>query len=162
MSAERFMKLVEENDGFEFVQAFREDEDHLLGGKGDTFWFTILRDGKVKESYIGTLKDGVWQDVYLKGRGKKRSSKEMPAGTTIGRIAEAAFLCQEEKWVKDRKGRLVADGHPHLHYVKGFGDKAVDISEKYGVTIGYSDLQDVPAGFHLRYLYTGADVEMPE
>ena len=26
---------------------------------------------------------------------------------------------------------------------------------------GYSDLKDPEAGFHLRYLYTGRDVELP-
>ena len=44
----------------------------------------------------------------------------------------------------------------------GIGDKALDISEAYGVSIGYSDLKDLPAGYHLRYLYTGKDVEAPE
>ena len=37
MFEERFMKLVEENDGFEFYQAYRDDVDHVLGGKGDTY-----------------------------------------------------------------------------------------------------------------------------
>ena len=27
---------------------------------------------------------------------------------------------------------------------------------------GYSDLKDPEAGFHLRYLYTGEEVEIPE
>ena len=27
--------------------------------------------------------------------------------------------------------------HPHYHYVYGIGDKALDVSEKYGVSIGY-------------------------
>ena len=45
------------------------------------------------------------------------------------------------------------------HYVYGFGDKALDVSEAYGVSIGYSDLKDPEAGFHLRYLYTGEDVD---
>ncbi len=162
MSAERFMKIVEDNQGFEFVQAYRADEDHLLGGKGNTFWYTILRDGRFIESFVGTFRDGAWTDVHTKGKGKRAVKKDLPSGTTIRRIADAAFLCQEEKWVKDRKGKLVEDGHPHLHYVKGFGDKGLDVSEKYGVTIGYSDLQDVAAGFHLRYLYTGADVDLPE
>ncbi len=33
MSEERFMTLVAENEGFEFCQAYREDVDHILGGK---------------------------------------------------------------------------------------------------------------------------------
>ena len=86
----------------------------------------------------------------------------MPSGSTIRRIAGKAYLAQDEPWVKDRKPRLIEDAHPHYHYVYGFGDKAADVSEKYGVTIGFSDLSDVPAGFRLRFLYTGADVEIPD
>lgn len=68
---------------------------------------------------------------------------------------------QEEKWVKGRKPRLVEDSHPHFHYVYGFGDKGVDVSRQYGVTIGFSDIKDLAAGFHLRYLYTGSEVDLP-
>jgi hypothetical protein len=45
--------------------------------------------------------------------------------------------------------------------VYGFGDKGLDVSVKYGVTIAYNDVKDADAGFHLRYLYTGSDVETP-
>ena len=34
---ERFVKLVEDNGGFEYYQAYRNDVDHILGGKGNTF-----------------------------------------------------------------------------------------------------------------------------
>ena len=70
-------------------------------------------------------------------------------------------IMQDEAWVKDRKPRLVEDSNPHYHYVYGIGDKALDISEAYGVSIAYSDIKDPAAGFHLRYLYTGEDVEKP-
>ncbi len=69
---------------------------------------------------------------------------------------------QDEDWVKNRNPRLVEDAHPHFHYVYGMGDKALDVSEAYGVSIGYSDIKDLPSGFHLRYLYTGEDVDIPE
>ena len=50
--------------------------------------------------------------------------------------------------------------------VYGIGDKALDVSEASGVSIGYSDIKDLPAGFHLRYLYyrqrPGKDEEIPE
>lgn len=36
MFEERFIQLVEENGGFEFYQAYRNDVDHILGGKGNT------------------------------------------------------------------------------------------------------------------------------
>ena len=157
MSSEQFIKLVEDNDGFEFYQAYQNDVDHILGGKENTYWYIIMKKGKAAETYIGKLNGNVWEDSYTKGA----KTKNMPAGSTIKRIAEKAFFMQEEKWVSGRKGKLVEDAHPHYHYVYGFGDKGLDVSEKYGVTIAFSDIHDVPAGFHLRYLYTGRDVELP-
>ena len=50
---ERFVKLVEDNGGFEYYQAYRGDVDLILGGKGNTFWYTVMKKGKVTESYIG-------------------------------------------------------------------------------------------------------------
>lgn len=161
MTGERFMKLAEEQDGFEFFQAYTDDEDRVMGGKGNTFWYAVMRKGKTAEIYLGEFEDGNWKDTYRKKKGKTETVKEMPSGTTIARIEAEAYLGQEEKWVKDRKGKHIEDSHPHLHYVYGFGDKALDISEQYGVTIGFSDLSDPKAGFHLRYLYTGKDVELP-
>ncbi len=159
MAEERFMNLVKENNGFEFYQAFADDIDHILGGKDTTVWYTISKKGKVKETYTGKFQDGSWIDTYSKGSGVGAKTKAMPSGSTIKLIEEKAFLIQEEKWVKDRKPKLIEDSHPHFHYVYGFGDRAVDISEKYGVTIAYSDLKDPSAGFHLRYLYVGDEVE---
>ncbi len=162
MENHRFLELVEKEKGFEFYQAFREEVDWIIGGKDNTFWLAILKDQSVKETYVGKLEKGVWTDQLIKGKGKKRSVKEMPAGSTIKRIEERAYFMQEEEWVKDRKPRLVEDGHPHYHYVYGMGDKALDVSEAYGVSIAYSDLKDLSAGYHLRYLYTGEEVEIPE
>ena len=71
-------------------------------------------------------------------------------------------FADEVDWVKDRKPRLVENSHPHYHYVYGMGDKALDVSQAYGVSIGYSDLKDPVSAFHLRYLYTGKDVEIPK
>ncbi len=158
----RFLELVEKEKGFEFYQAFREEVDWIIGGKDNTFWFVILKDQSVKETYVGKLEKGVWTDQLIKGKGKKRNIKEMPAGSTIKRIEERAYFMQEEGWVKDRKPRLIEDSHPHYHYVYGMGDKALDVSEAYGVSIAYSDLKDPSAGYHLRYLYTGEEVEIPE
>ena len=161
MSDERFLKLVEEYQGFEFSQAYRDDIDHILGGKGNTVWYVISKNGKVKESYIGRLANGAWQDEYIKGSGKTQKIKAMPSGSTIKRIEEKAFLAQNETWVRDRKPKLIEDAHPHFHYTYGFGDKAADISQKYGVTIGFSDIKDLSAGFHLRDVSTGSQVELP-
>jgi len=161
MSEQRFLQLVEAYRGFEFDQAFRDDIDHIIGGKGDTVWYIVAKNGDPVESRIGTCQNGVWSDRCVKGKGKKKTEKALPAGDTIRRIAQQAYLGQDEAWVKSRKPRRIEDAHPHFHYVYGFGDKALDVSEQYGVTIAYSDLKDVPAGFHLRDLRTGADVELP-
>ena len=75
MSEERFLKLVEEYQGFEFSQAYRDDVDHILGGKDNTVWYVIMKKGKVKESYTGKLNDGVWEDVCEKGSGKSKKNK---------------------------------------------------------------------------------------
>ena len=158
----RFLELVKRKNGFEFYQAFRDEVDWVIGGKGDTVWFAVLEDQSVKETYIGTLRDGIWTDRRIKGKGKKKTVVEMPAGSTIKRVESRAYYMQDEDWVKSRKPRLVEDAHPHYHYVYGIGDKALDISEAYGVSIAYSDIKDPAAGFHLRYLETGEDVENQE
>ena len=59
MESLRFLKLVEEEKGFEFYQAFRDEVDWIIGGKDDTYWFAVMQDQSVKETYIGTLKDGI-------------------------------------------------------------------------------------------------------
>jgi len=159
---ERFMELADKYQGFEFVQAFRDFEDHHMGAKGNVCWYTIICDGKVKKTYVGKCTDGEWTDVCITGSGKRKKSKEMRSGSTIKRIEKEAYLGQKEDWVTRRQPSVIEAEHPFRHYVKGFGDKALDISEQYGVTITYSDLSDVPAGFHLRYLWTGKDVELPE
>ena len=160
--AYRFLKLVERENGVEYYQAFRDEVDWIIGGKGDTVWFTVMKDQSVKETYIGTLKDGEWTDRRIKGKGKRRTVKEMPAGSTIKRIEERAYFMQDAEWVTERTPRLVEDAHPHYHFVYGIGDKALDVSEAYGVSIAYSDLKDPSAGFHLRYLYTGEEVDIPK
>ena len=162
MESYRFLELVEKEKGFEFCQAFRDEVDWIIGGRGDTCWFAVMQDQSVKETWIGTLKDGVWTDRKIKGKGKKKTVTDMPAGSTIKRVEERAYFMQEEEWVKDRKPRVIEDAHPHYHYTYGIGDKALDVSEAYGVSIAYSDLKDPSAGFHLRYLYTGNDVKSPE
>lgn len=158
----RFLELVEKEKGFEFYQAFRDEIDWIIGGKDNTCWFAVMQDQSVKETYIGKYQDGVWTDCKITGKGKRRKVKEMPAGSTIKRVEERAYFMQDEEWVRDRKGKLVEDGHPHYHYVYGFGDKALDVSQAYGVSIGYSDLKDLSAGYHFRYVYTGDEVEIPE
>ena len=162
MEKYRFSELVRKEKGFEFCQAFRDEVDWVIGGKNDTYWFAVLKDQAVKEIYIATFKDGVWTDRKIKGKGKRKHVKEMPSGSTIEHIEERAYFMQDAEWVRNRKPRLVTDAHPHFHYVYGFGDKALDISEAYGISIAYSDIKELSAGFHLRYVSTGDQVEVPE
>ena len=150
MSEERFMKLAEEQGGFEFYQAYRNDVDHILGGKDGTYWYVIMKKGKVSESYIGKCIVGAWEDICVKGSGASKKTKTMSSGSTIKRIAEKAYLMQNEPWVTRRTPKPVEDSHPHYHYVYGFGDKGLDVSVQYGVTIAYNDIKDPDAGFHLR------------
>lgn len=158
---QRFMDLVNEHGGFEYYQAYRDDVDHVLGGKNGTYWYLIMKDGKVRESRIGKYDGGVWEDVYVKGSGASAKRKTMPAGSTIKLIAEKAYLMQDEAWVAHHTPRPRGDAHPHYHYVHGFGDRSLYVSVEYGVSTGYSDLKDPSTGFHLRFLYTGKDVSLP-
>ena len=80
---ERFVKLVEDNGGFEYYQAYRGDVDLILGGKGNTFWYVVMKKGKVTESYIGKNAGGVWEDVYVKGSGA--TQKTCPQAARSGR-----------------------------------------------------------------------------
>ena len=120
-----------------------------------------MKKGKVTESYIGKYKDGAWEDICVKGSGDRKKTKAMPAGSTIGRIAGKAYLMQNESWVTRRTPKPIEDAHPHYHYVYGFGEKGLDVSVQYGVTISYNDIKDADAAFHLRFLYTGSDVDLP-
>ena len=161
MSEDRFIQLVQDNDGFEYYQAYCGDVDHILGGKGNTYWYVIMKKGKVTESYIGKNNGGAWEDICIKGTGANKKTKTMPSGSTIKKIAEKAYLCQNESWVSRRTPKPIEDAHPHYHYVYGFGDKGLDVSVQYGVTIAYNDIKDIDASFHLRYLYLGNDVDLP-
>ena len=83
---------------------------------------------------------------------------------------------QDERWPPLLKRRLLRRLHRSPSFLPnellfqmavamteaGMGDKALDIIEAYGVSIAYSDLKDPSAGFHLRYLYTGDEVDIPE
>ena len=91
-----FLELAERVGGIEVVHAFRDEVDHFLGCKGSTCWFIVTKEGSVKETYIGTLEDGKWTDRQIKGKGKKRTEKSMPEGTTIGRVLDEAYLAQDE------------------------------------------------------------------
>ena len=58
MNEESFVKLVEDNDGFEFVIGFKNNEDHHIGGRNNKYWYFIDYNGKKSEYYIGTYDNG--------------------------------------------------------------------------------------------------------
>ena len=66
MKSYRFLELVEKEKGFEYYQAFRDEVDWVIGGKDNTEWYAVLKEQSVKETYIGTLKDGIWTDCRIK------------------------------------------------------------------------------------------------
>ena len=68
MSDKSFMELVEAHQGFEFCQAYRNDVDHIIGGKGNTYWYIITKKGKTVESFIATYGNEGWSDRYVKGK----------------------------------------------------------------------------------------------
>ena len=162
MEEYRFAELVRKERGFEFCQAFRNEKDIVMGGRDGKFWFIVMQDQTVKETYAGTLEGGVWSDRRISGRGKRKKITEMPPGSTVRRIEERAYFMQDAEWVAGRKPRLLEDPHPRFHYTYGIGERALDVSETFGVSTGYSDLKDPEAGFRLRFLYTGQDVEDPD
>ena len=44
-----------------FMTSNRNDIDHILGGKDDTYWYVIMKNGKVAESYIRKRIGGAWE-----------------------------------------------------------------------------------------------------
>ena len=83
---EQFLRLVEENGGFELCHAYRDEEDHFLGGKQNNYWYVIVKHGKQTEACLATMEGGTWSDCIIKGSGRKRTQKALPAGSTIKRI----------------------------------------------------------------------------
>lgn len=161
MADNRFYDLVQKYKGFEMVLGFRDDEDHFIGGTGDKCWYCIKK-GRSFEAFVGSMTGGE-QDVHIIKKGSKESSEKTGAGTALQMVLERAYLGQAEIAEKNKKGQSVTkDGIPCLHYMFGFGDRAYDISEEYGVTTAFSDIHDVPAGYHLRSIETGKKVKPPK
>ncbi len=154
------MDLVGSNGGFEIVLGYKDWEDHCIGGKNGKFWYLIMKDSKPVKCWIGEYSGGAWKDMLYKGKNKTGSS--VAPGTTAKLIAEKAYLCQDERWVAGKTKKVIEERHPHYHYVYGFGDKALDVSAVYGVSIAFSDIADADTGFRFRDIFVGNDVEYPE
>ena len=160
MDIESFMNLVNENNGFEMIIGFRNDVDHSIGGKNNKYWYYI-DNGKSAEYYIGTYSDGKWSDKFYKAKSKKIISTELVEdGSTINKIIERAYYYKDKIGTK-KPQRVEKEEDTYLHYVYGFGDKAWEVSEKYGVTTFFSNINNEEEGYHLRDILIGSDVEKP-
>lgn len=156
-----FLNLIEQYGGFEYAIGFRGDEDHFLGGTGNKVWYVIQKP-RSAEYWLGELKDGVWTDRHIL---KKKTAKEEPAapGSTLAKIAERAYFKQAELEASGRKPAMTEQyGHRLRHYAFSFGARAYRILDEFGVTAGYSNIDDETAGWRLRDVRTGEDVTPPD
>ena len=160
MDNEAFMKLVNDNDGFEFVIGYRDDLDYYIGGKGNKYWFLWTK-GNKSEYYVGTYENGAWTDKHYVAKSKKIvESNSVEPETTINKIIERAYYYQDK--IGNKKPTEIDKEYDiFLHYVYGFGEKAWEVSKKYGVTVAFSDINKVDEGYHLRDYSVGDDVDKP-
>ena len=160
MNAETFMKLVDDNDGFEFVIGYKDFVDHSIGGKGNKYWYYVDYNGKKAEYYVGTYENGFWSDVFYSKKGSSLTSKTATSGTAIKKIVEKAYLCQEKIGTK-KPSEVEKYGYTCYHYMFGFGQSACAVSKDYGITVDYNNIDDNDSAYHLREILLGADVEKP-
>lgn len=160
MDREAFMKLVNENDGFEFIIGYKDDLDYYIGGKGNKYWYQWIK-GKNSEYYIGTYDNGVWTDKHYVAKNRTIvDSNTIEPETTINKIVERAYYYQDKIGTK-KPTEIDKEYDIFLHYVYGFGEKAWEVSKKYGVTVAFSDINNVDEGYHLRDFNIGTDVDKP-
>ena len=159
MNAESFMNLVNENGGFEFVIGFK-NEEHYIGGTGNKYWY-LVDTGRKKEYYIGTYEDGVWSDKFYVDKKDSLESSTVESGTTINKIVERAYFYQE-RTVGRKPQETEMGGFKCNHYCFGFGDKAVQVVQDYGVTVGFNDIKDNDGAYRLRDISTGKQVDPPK
>ncbi len=161
MDSNSFMKLVEENNGFEFVLGFKDFVDHYIGGRGNKYWYQITK-GNNSEYYVGTFSNEKWRDKFYKSKSNKIISCEtVEPETTIKKIVERAYFYKDKIGTKTPR-RLEKDDDVFLHYVYGFGERAWQVSEKYGITVFFSDINHEENGYNLREINIGSSVNKPK
>lgn len=157
----RFLDLVKEQGGFEICLGFRDNEDHFIGGTGDTVWYFRVK-GRTQELWLSEQKGGTRTDRYLC---KKKTLTEKPAapGTVLSMIGERLFFKQAELAGSGRKPVPVEiHGLKCSHYVFSFGARAYDILDDFGVTACYSNIDDELAGWRFRDVRTGKKITVPK
>ena len=162
MGSDSFMKLVADNDGFEFVIGFRDDVDHYIGGKDNKYWYLVQK-GSSQDYYVGTYNNGAWVDKHYVAKSNTiKKSETVASGTTIKKIVERAYFYQE-KTVGKKGTEIIKEGdESYINYSFGFGEKAVQVNKKYGVSTYFSDINNVADGYHLRDISVGKDVDKPK
>lgn len=156
-----FSELIDKFDGFEFEIGFRDNEDHFIGGTGNTVWYLIQKN-RLTDCRIAEF-DGInWKDVHIIKNKSVTKYDEKP-GSTIKMILERAYFKQSEITESGRKAVLTEIcGYKCSHYSFSFGARAYDVLNEYGITIQYSNIDDVASGYRLRNIFTGINVKKPE
>ena len=157
-----FLKLIEETHGIQVTLGFRDDVDHFIGGKGNKLWYFVKKKS-TEDYYVCTRSGGSTTDVHFTRKRKILSSEPAPSGKTMELILSELAVGQEEIELSGRKPTAVkVYEHPCSHYSFSFGERAYKISDEYGFTVEYFNLNDEPAGFRLRDISTGGKVMPPK
>lgn len=158
---DEFRNLVREKSGFAMVLGYIDWVDHCIGGIDDRVWYSIT-DGKRTDFYLASYENGTWHDELVEDAQGKPKITKIADGTTIGMIVYRSYFGQAMIKVDGRKGMAVTDaGLPCIRYNYSFGARAYDISDEFGVTVRFSDIDHVEAGYCLRNILTGNDVKCP-
>lgn len=159
---ENILELIKQNDGFEVTLGFCNNIDHFIGGKQDTVWY-FIQNGNKEEFWLGRLTDGVWTDKHYTKKRKEFVSEDCENGTTISKLTDRLYLGQDYI-VKDGRKPTSTENHGIKvdHYSFKFGELAYEISQEYGITVSYSDINDLSVGYYARRIITGEDVKAPQ
>lgn len=162
MNETDFLKLIEENHGFQVTLGFRDDVDHFIGGIAGKLWYFVKKKS-IEDYYVCTQNGDGMTDVHFMRKKKVLSSEPAPSGKTMELILSELSVGQEEIERSGRKPMATkVYEHPCSHYSFAFGERAYKISDEYGITVEYSNLKDEPAGFRLRDISIGDEVVPPE
>ena len=154
-------KVMEATGGFEVTLGFRDDVDHFIGGRGSQVWY-LVRKGSKDDCFMGTWTGSGWQDVHLIRKRGGLTSEDAPSGKTLDLILRELAAGQKEVEESGRSpSKTELYGHPCSHYSFSWGERACKISDEYGITVEYSNINDESAGFRLRGIETGETVKVP-
>lgn len=157
-----FRALVEAKQGFEMVLGYQDYVDHCIGGKGNKLWY-FINSKKKKECWMAEYDGITSKETHIVVRKGTPTVKQLEPGTTLKLVNERAFYYQDEFDPASRTPSMVdLNGYPVKHYSFAFGALAVDISEEYGVTLGFSDIEKEEEGYRVRDLLIGSSVEIPK